>query len=291
MLRKCWVETILVTVMVLVVGTGQRAQADNLPGFLPPVSPSRCFESDYHSVQLRPTHWRTYGQSAPPAHDAWPQDKPYPFSDQNIETDLRWLAMALMMVMVAALLYASRSVVDSVRGRAFMPAPSWEKYVIPLVALAGSAMMSYLASGDAQPIEVNAQTVNSGPVALQKPHVPVIDAYHLRMIGQESYVAIFLISLWALPQIGRFARQAYRTIFVVAVLGTLLALYHTYVTVFEIGAVCSWCLSFAITMTLLMTVSLVPALQGFKRPRAKPLRRLRSPWKPLGRFRRKHKRQ
>lgn len=68
------------------------------------------------------------------------------------------------------------------------------------------------------------------------------------VLGLASYIAIFL-SLWLRNEIGRIAG------FGVALIGFLFSMYLTYREVFSIHAICEWCVTSAVLMTVLMILT------------------------------------
>jgi uncharacterized membrane protein len=78
--------------------------------------------------------------------------------------------------------------------------------------------------------------------------------------ASSGILLFFGVWLWGRWGLGRFS--AYAPLFVLAMtlFGVLFSIYLTYLEPFVIGAVCIWCVSSAIIMTLLMLLSLRPAL-------------------------------
>lgn len=214
-------------------------------------------------------------------------DSPLQSPDQHIEAQIRWLAIALIFVMIAALIYTVRMVVRSFRGTVMVAAPSWEKYVTPLLALIGMAVASSLTSVQTQDVEANLGPVDGSLAALNCHYARLFDIFPLSIMGQQAYYIVFWASLWVLPRSGKSVRKAYRGILALTIAGTLFSLYLTFLDVFVVKSSCWQCLLSATTMTLLMIVTLVPALQGARRSRI-PV--LRGSWRKKGLFTRGRRR-
>jgi uncharacterized membrane protein len=198
-------------------------------------------------------------------------DSPLQSPDQPIEAQIRWLAIALIFVMIAALIYTVRMVVRSFRGTVMVVAPSWEKYVTPLLALIGMAVASSLTSVQTQVVEANVDPVGDCLAVLNSPYTRLLDTFPVGVMGWQAYSIVFWAGLWTFAP-GKSVRKTYRWILVLTIAGTIFSLYLTYLEAFVIKASCWRCLLSATTMTLLMIVTLVPALQGARRSRIPVLR-------------------
>lgn len=81
------------------------------------------------------------------------------------------------------------------------------------------------------------------------------------VLGAVGYIAILIAWLWRRFSSGPLADSMPLAIFGMALFGVLFSLYLTYLEPFVIQAVCMWCLTSAVLITLLMLLSLNPALQ------------------------------
>jgi uncharacterized membrane protein len=82
------------------------------------------------------------------------------------------------------------------------------------------------------------------------------------VLGAIGYVLILAAWLWGRLRSDGLARYAPLAVFGMSLIGVLFSLYLTYLEPFVIGAVCAWCLTSAVIITLLMLLSLRPALQA-----------------------------
>jgi len=80
------------------------------------------------------------------------------------------------------------------------------------------------------------------------------------VLGAVGYIAI-LVAWWAARQKwGWLSSYAPIALFGMTFFGTVFSIYLTYLEPFVIKAVCIWCISSSILMTLLMLLSVGPAL-------------------------------
>lgn len=86
------------------------------------------------------------------------------------------------------------------------------------------------------------------------------------VVGVWGYAAMF--ALWLVMHFadGTPKRYAETVLFGLAAFGTLFSIYLTFLEPFVIGATCSWCLSSALAMTLILALlaSALPAPAQFR---------------------------
>jgi uncharacterized membrane protein len=84
------------------------------------------------------------------------------------------------------------------------------------------------------------------------------------MLGAIGYLMILVTWGYQRLRQGRTADWAALAMFGIALFGVLFSLYLTYLEPFVIKAVCIWCITSAVIMTLLMLFTLSPAQQALK---------------------------
>ena len=133
---------------------------------------------------------------------------------------------------------------------------------MPVLTLIGLGVAIYLAY-----VEIRAVSAVCGPVgdcnAVQSsPYARLFGVLPIGVLGVIGYAAI--LSGWFYPKLrsDRLAQVAPLVVFGMTFFGVLFSLYLTYLEPFVIRAVCAWCLTSAVIMTLLLLVSLKPALQA-----------------------------
>jgi uncharacterized membrane protein len=170
------------------------------------------------------------------------------------------LAIVIMIGMVGALVYSG---VDFLRG-ANDPVPelqsSWRDIATPILALVGLGVAAYLAYVETQAVEAICGPVGDCNAVQTSPYAYLFGMLPIGVLGVIGYLAILEVWLYARLRSDRLARMAPILIFGMALFGVLFSLYLTYLEPFVIRAVCIWCLTSAVIMTLLLLVSLKPAV-------------------------------
>jgi uncharacterized membrane protein len=123
---------------------------------------------------------------------------------------------------------------------------------VPVLSLVGLAVAGYLAY-----VETQAAAAVCGPVgdcnAVQSSPYARLFGVPIGLIGVAGYVAILAVWAW-----GRRAAGALPATLLVlmSAFGVAFSIYLTYLELFVIRAVCMWCITSAVIMTLLLLVSI-----------------------------------
>ena len=170
------------------------------------------------------------------------------------------LALGALGLMVAALLYTPAALLWT-----RLPAPSWRlaEITLPLLALAGLGVAGYLAY-----VKIQATPAACGPVgdcnAVQaSPYARVFGILPLGVLGMLGY-SLILSASWLRLGRGFITAPATWAVFSLSVFGVLFSIYLTYLEVFVIRAVCIWCISSAMIMTLVLLLALAMVRQVLK---------------------------
>jgi uncharacterized membrane protein len=155
-------------------------------------------------------------------------------------------SVAVLLLMVVALAV----VAETMTGRRFrLPeAPGW---TIPALAVVGLGVAAYLTV-----VEVTGAEAVCGPVgdcnAVQQSEYARFFGIPVGLLGVAAYAALILA--WGLGALGpqRIRHQAHRTLWGMALAGTLFSIYLTFLEPFVIGATCAWCLASAAIVTLIL---------------------------------------
>ncbi len=130
--------------------------------------------------------------------------------------------------------------------------PPWHEWAIPLLALVGLAVATYLAV-----IELSDAKAFCGPVGdcntvQQSPYAHLFGVLPIGVLGVMGYIT--LLGAWATQRFGAGRAAHFATIALptLALLGTLFSLYLTFLEPFVIGATCLWCLTSAAVITALL---------------------------------------
>jgi uncharacterized membrane protein len=189
------------------------------------------------------------------------------------------LAIFIIVGMVLALGYTAVHLIRARKGEdpiLALPADGvWQNYVLPALIFLGLGVAGYLAY-----VETQAVTAICGPIgncnAVQTSEYAYLFGIPIGVLGVIGYLAILATWLW-----GQWQNDRRVPLILLAMtgFGVLFSIYLTYLEPFVIGAVCAWCLSSAVIMTLLMLLVLSPAAQEMQ---PAPARNMRLPKKGRG---------
>jgi uncharacterized membrane protein len=171
------------------------------------------------------------------------------------------LAVAIMVGMGAALAYVGINTARHFRKQSIIAAPKWLEHTTPWLAVVGLGVALYLAYVETQAVEAICGPVGDCNAVQSSSYAKLFGVLPIGVLGAMGYIAILVAWLWSRLRTGQTARQAQQAVLVMTVFGTLFSLYLTYLEPFVIKAVCAWCLTSAVIITLLMLVNTAPALQ------------------------------
>lgn len=172
------------------------------------------------------------------------------------------LAIAIMVGMVAALLYVGVTIARGPRGNSPSHMLAWLDFAMPFLALAGLGVAGYLAYVETQAVSAVCGPVGDCNAVQSSPYAKLFGVLPVGVLGAVGYIGILAAWLWGRLRSDRLADYAPLAILGMALFGVLFSLYLTYLEPFVIRAVCAWCLTSAVIITLLMLLSLRPALQA-----------------------------
>jgi uncharacterized membrane protein len=171
------------------------------------------------------------------------------------------LAIVIMLLMATALLY---SLIALWRGAAFS-LPAWADWLIPALIVVGAGVASYLAYVETQSVEAICGPVGDCNTVQQSRYAKLFDILPVGVFGLLGYLG--LIAAWLvrrfLPKLGKPAAISF---WGMAFFAVIFSLYLTYLEPFVIKAVCMWCLTSAMIVTLLLLLGTPPAVLQFTSP-------------------------
>jgi len=173
------------------------------------------------------------------------------------------LAILVLAGMVLSLLYTLGRLIYGVsKDTTLVPLPAWQDWLVPILCLIGLGVAGYLSY-----IEITLSQAICGPVgncnAVQtSTYAYLWGVLPIGVLGAGGYIAI-LAAWWAARQKwGWLSFYAPIALFGMTFFGTVFSAYLTYLEPFVIKAVCIWCITASILMTLLLLLSIRPALRS-----------------------------
>jgi uncharacterized membrane protein len=169
------------------------------------------------------------------------------------------IAAVIMVAMLIALVYVFIVFLRAFQGKTLASTPNWQNIAIPVLALLGLGVAAYLTY-----VEVTTADAICGPIGdcntvQNSPYAKLFGVLPVGILGAVGYIAILIA--WVLKRYGSgtISDIAPLALFGMSFFGTLYSIYLTYLELFVIEAVCMWCLTSAVIITLLMLLSLAPA--------------------------------
>lgn len=138
------------------------------------------------------------------------------------------------------------------------PSQTAQTWAIPVLALLGLGVASYLAYVEITRIQAVCGPVGECNIVQSSPYALIL-GIPIAVLGTLNYVAVGL--LWAgqkLPDF-RWAKLSALGLLGLPLFGTLFSIYLTCLELFVIHAVCAWCMGSAVISTLLMLLAAIPA--------------------------------
>jgi uncharacterized membrane protein len=185
------------------------------------------------------------------------------FPAENVRNNGFTLAIIILVGMVLSLLYALGCLLYGIlKDVNPTPLPAWQDWLIPIQCVIGLGVAGYLSY-----IEITLSQAMCGPVgdcnAVQlSPYARLWDVLPIGVLGMGGYIAM-IIAWWAGRQKWSWvSSHAPIALFGMAFFGTVFSAYLTYLEPFVIKAVCIWCITSAIIITLLLFLSVNPALNS-----------------------------
>jgi len=177
---------------------------------------------------------------------------------QSLGMALAWIVMGIMGV---ALIIAIVSILRAFQGKPLREFKGWLDIAIPVLSLIGLGASIYLTY-----VEITHTRALCGPVgdcnAVQSsPYAKLFGILPVGVLGALGYIAILLTWIWRRFRTDALSRIAGPAMYGMALFGTLFSIYLTYLELFVIRAVCIWCLSSAVIITIIMLLNLPPITQ------------------------------
>jgi uncharacterized membrane protein len=189
------------------------------------------------------------------------ESQPVQQAASNSNTIGMALAWGIMVLMGLALVFSIIMIVRAFNGKPLGNIRRWLDLIIPVLSVIGLGASIYLTY-----VEITHTRALCGPVGdcntvQSSPYAKLFGIIPIGLVGAVGYVAILIAWLWQHYRTDRLAQIAGPVMYAMALFGTLFSIYLTYLEIFVIHAVCLWCLSSAVIITLLLLLNLPPITQ------------------------------
>jgi len=169
------------------------------------------------------------------------------------------LAAVVMVFMVLVTLYSLASLVI---GKLYFHA-TWMDIAIPILSAIGLGVAFYLIYVETQSVEAFCGPIGDCNSVQSSSYAKIWGILPVGLLGAMGYVAILAAWFVGRQRWGWLSTYAPVALFGMALFGTIFSIYLTYLELFVIYAVCIWCISSAIIITLQLLFSLDGALKAF----------------------------
>ena len=165
------------------------------------------------------------------------------------------LAIAIMIGMVVAIIYSGVTFVRGGDKSDFEKAYKWVNPITLALLVIGFVVAGYLSY-----VEIFEVTAVCGPVgdcnAVQSsPYAKLFGLIPIGVIGMGGYVGMFIALMLRKSNNETVVEYANMALFGMSIFGTFFSLYLTYLEPFVIHAVCAWCLTSTVIVTLIMVIN------------------------------------
>jgi uncharacterized membrane protein len=173
------------------------------------------------------------------------------------------LAIAIMIGMAGALIYSGFTLIQHHPDSALPVSTTWRDLAFLTLTMIGLGVAGYLAYVETQAVPAVCGSIGDCNAVQSSPYARLFGVLPIGVLGVIGYVLILITWLWGRLRSDRLAEIAPLIVFGFTFGGVLFSLYLTLLEPFVIGAVCAWCLTSAVVMTLLMLITLSPARRAF----------------------------
>lgn len=181
-----------------------------------------------------------------------------PLAAEHMQSNGFTLAVIIMVGMVIVLLY---SIISFAVGKTFF-LPARTEWLIPTLILIGISVAGYLSYVETQSVSAVCGPIGDCNTVQASPYATLFGSLPVGILGLLGYLG--LLAAWlARKYIPRFEKPAAIGYFAMAFFAVIFSLYLTYLEPFVIKAVCIWCLTSAVIVTLLLLLGIPPVVRQF----------------------------
>jgi uncharacterized membrane protein len=171
------------------------------------------------------------------------------------------LATTVLVGMLGALVYSGISFSRMQKPARRSPSSAYAGTLT--LTLVGLGIALYLAYVETQAIPAICGPVGDCNTVQSSSYARLFGFLPVALIGVAGYLTILAFLMYGKFSKSKLAALAPAAVFGLALFGSLFSMYLTYLELFVIKAVCSWCLATAVIMALLMLINLRPARRTF----------------------------
>lgn len=169
------------------------------------------------------------------------------------ETSALWVGWLVLTFVVIAILYGVGAVILN---RAFVLSQKWTNRLFPTVAVIGLGVAGYIAFVQLFQVQAICGPLENCNTVLQSRYARLLGFVPNSVLGIISYLALLSLWAWYNHRQDWLSHQAPLLMLAITLLGSLLAIHLTILQVFILKALCLWCLSSAILITVLFLLSI-----------------------------------
>jgi uncharacterized membrane protein len=171
---------------------------------------------------------------------------------------------SIAVVVLIGMVFSVLAVLALSRRRSSLP--HWPGWTVGLIILAGLAVAAYLSYVEVAQAQAICGPVGDCNAVQQSPYARLFGLIPIGVLGFYAYAALGLG--WLLRDRGpvRWNLGLALGLWLGALGGTLFSIYLTVLEPFVIGATCMWCVTSAVTMTLLLWAATPGAIDALRAP-------------------------
>ncbi|MGA2820722.1 MAG: vitamin K epoxide reductase family protein [Anaerolineales bacterium] len=139
------------------------------------------------------------------------------------------------------------------------PICAFERYGVPILALAGLGVAGYLSYVELSGTEAFCGPVGGCNVVQASRYAKLFGVVPLGLFGASGYLLVLISAAASLSRWDVLTKPARLAVFAEALLGTAFSAYLTYLEIFVLRAACIWCLTSALLITFILAISARPA--------------------------------
>jgi len=142
------------------------------------------------------------------------------------------------------------------------PLPSWRKNAMIILFILGMIVALYLSYVETQAVKAVCGPVGDCNAVQSSKYARLFGVLPIGVLGVLGYVGMLAAWLIGKSRWNKIANLARLAFFGMALFGVIFSIYLTYLEPFVIRAVCMWCLSSAVIMTLILLNSIPETIQA-----------------------------